>query len=123
MEPLKRRRRDVGQDLEGLGALRGREGPDHQARGLVGQGLGHRGMAMAEAGHRHAGEKIHVHVAVNVGQGGAFAVVERDSGERGNPLAAGREIVLFGREDSNATWDRESELLWQEDVFLSFHWN
>ncbi len=80
-------------------------------------------MAMAEAGHRHPGEKIHVHVAVNVGQGGAFAVVERDSGQRGNPLAAWREIVLFGREDRTRPGTGNRSCYGRKSVFLSFHWN
>ncbi len=52
-------------------------------------------MAMAKAGHRHAGEKVDIDVAVGVGQGSAFAVIEGDPGQRGNALAARREIFFL----------------------------
>jgi len=56
-------------------------------------------MPMAEARDCDPGEKIDVGVAVGVGEGRAFAVIECDPGEQRNPLAAGRDIALFGGEN------------------------
>jgi len=54
---------------------------------------------MAEARDRDSGEEIDVGVAVGVGERRAFAVIECDPGEQRNPLAAGRDIALFGVEN------------------------
>ena len=54
---------------------------------------------MAEARDRHPREKVDVGVAVGVGEGRAFAVIECDSGEQRNPLASGRDVALFGVEN------------------------
>jgi len=63
------------------------------------QRLRERGMPMAEARDCHPGKEIEVGVAVRVGKGSAFAVIECDSGEQRNPLASGRDVALFGVED------------------------
>src|SRR5579875_128370 len=52
-------------------------------------------MAMAEAGDRHSGKEVEVHVAVDIGQRGPFTVIEGHTGQRGNPLAPRREIALL----------------------------
>jgi hypothetical protein len=57
------------------------------------------GMPMAEARDCDAREEIDIGVAVGVGEGRAFAVIECDSSEQRNPLAAGRDIALFGVEN------------------------
>jgi hypothetical protein len=56
-------------------------------------------MPVAETCHRNPGEEIDVGVAVGVGERRAFAVIECDTGEQRNPLAAGRDIALFGVEN------------------------
>lgn len=56
-------------------------------------------MPMAEARDCDPGEEIDVGVAVGVGEGRAFAVIECYTGEQRNPLAAGRDIALFGVEN------------------------
>lgn len=61
--------------------------------------FGQCGMSMAKARDRYPGEEIDVGVAVGVGEGRAFAVVERDPREQRNPLPARRDIALFGVED------------------------
>ncbi len=54
---------------------------------------------MAQARHRYPGEEIDVGVAVGVGERSAFTMIEGDTGEQRNPLAAGRDIALFGVEN------------------------
>jgi hypothetical protein len=54
---------------------------------------------MAEARDCDSGEEIDVGVAVGVGQGRAFTMVEREAGQQRNPLAAGRDIALLGLEN------------------------
>ena len=54
---------------------------------------------MAEACDCDSREKIDVSVAVGVGQRRAFAVIECETREQRNPLAAGRDIALFGVEN------------------------
>ncbi len=56
-------------------------------------------MPMAEARDRDSREEVEVGVAVGVGERRAFAVIECDPGEQRNPLAAGRDIALFGVEN------------------------
>jgi len=56
-------------------------------------------MRMAEARDCDSREKIDIGVAVGVGQRRAFAVIECDPREQRNPLAAGRDIALFGVEN------------------------
>ncbi len=92
-------RRDFAQQPKGLGPLARRERPNHQARSLFCDRLGHRRMSMAEAGDRDAGKKIDVGIAVGIGQGGAVAVFEGDSRQQRDPLAARRDIALLVGED------------------------
>ena len=54
---------------------------------------------MAEARDGDAREEIDVGVAVGVGERRAFAVIERETGEQRDSLAAGRDIFLFEVED------------------------
>jgi len=61
--------------------------------------LGEHRMRMAEARDCDSREEIDVGVAVGVGERRAFAVIECDPGEQRNPLAAGRDVALFGVED------------------------
>jgi len=61
--------------------------------------LGEHRMPMAEARDCDSREEIDIGVAVGVGERRAFAVIECDSGEQRNPLAAGRDIALFGVEN------------------------
>ena len=96
---LESRGRDFAQQLERRRALLGREGADHQPRRLIRQRLRQSGMRMAKACDRDAGEKIDVDVAVGVGERRAFAVIEGDTGEQRDALAAGRDIFLFEVED------------------------
>ena len=56
-------------------------------------------MRMAEACYCDSGEEIDIGVAVGVGDGRAFAVIECDTGEQRNTLASGRDVALFGVED------------------------
>jgi hypothetical protein len=55
-------------------------------------------MPMAEARDCDSGEEIDIGVAVGVSEGRAFAVIECDTREQRNPLAAGRDIALFAVE-------------------------
>ena len=54
---------------------------------------------MAQASDRYAGEKIDVGIAVGVGQGRAFAVIECETGEQRDSLAPRRDIFLLEVED------------------------
>jgi hypothetical protein len=54
---------------------------------------------MAKARDCYSGEEIDVGVAVCVGKRRAFAVIECDPGEQRDPLAAGRDVALFGVEN------------------------
>src|SRR5580693_65154 len=91
--------RDFGERLERGRALLGREGADRQPRRLIRQRLRHSGMRMSQACDRDTREKIDVGIAVGVGQGRAFAVIECETGEQRDSLAAGRDIFLFEVED------------------------
>src|SRR5580704_4745166 len=91
--------RDFGERLERGRALLGREGADRQPRRLIRQRLRHSGMRMSQACARDTREKIDVGIAVGVGQGRAFAVIECETGEQRDSLAAGRDIFLFEVED------------------------
>ena len=91
--------RDFGERLERRRALFGREGADCQPRRLIRQRLRHPRMRMTKAGDRYSREKIDVGVAVGVGEGRAFAMIECETGEQRDSLAAGRDIFLFEVED------------------------
>src|ERR1700690_762518 len=90
---------DFGQRLECSRALFSREGADCEPRRLLRQRLRHCGMRMPQACNRDAREEIDVGVAVGVGEGRAFAVVECEACEQGNSLTAWRDIFLFEVED------------------------
>ena len=87
--------RGLGEHPEGLGALGRGEGADYQPRGLARERLRQLRMAMAETRDRNAGEEIDEHVAVDVGERRALAVIERDPGEQRDTLAAGRDMALL----------------------------
>src|SRR6202795_2123789 len=91
--------RDFGERLERRGALLGREGTNCQPRRLMRQRLSHPRMRMTKACDRNAREKIDVGVTVGVGEGRAFAVIESETGQQRDSLAAGRDIFLFKVED------------------------
>src|ERR1700722_3183388 len=91
--------RDFGERLERCRALLGREGTDCQPRRLMRQRLRHPRMRMAQACDRYAREKIDVSVAVGVSEGRAFAVIESETGQQRDSLAAWRDIFLFEVED------------------------
>ncbi len=91
--------RNLGQKLEGLGALRRRESTDRQAFGLPRQGRAHLRMGMAEARDRDTGKEIEENIAVNVGQGCAFAMIEGEAGEQRDTLASGGEDLLLAFKD------------------------
>src|SRR6202030_4014468 len=88
-----------GERLERRGAFFGSERANCQPRRLMRQRLRHPRMRMTKAGDRYTGEKIDVSVAVGVGQGRAFAVIECETGQQRDSLAAGRNIFLFEVED------------------------
>ena len=54
---------------------------------------------MPQAGDCDSGEEIYIGIAIGVGERRAFAVIECDSGEQRNTLAARRDIALFGVEN------------------------
>jgi hypothetical protein len=56
-------------------------------------------MSMPQARDCDSGEEIDIGVSVGVGEGRALAVIECDTGEQRNTLAAGRDIALFGVEN------------------------
>ena len=56
-------------------------------------------MRMPQARDCDPGEEIDVGIAVGVGERRPFAVIESDTREQRNPLAAGRDIALFGVEN------------------------
>ena len=87
--------RGLAEHPEGLGALGRGEGADDEPRGLMRERLRERRMAVAEARDRDAGEKIDEHVAVDVGERRALAMIERDAGEQRDTLAAGRDMALL----------------------------
>ena len=87
--------RGLAEHPEGLGALGRGEGADDEPRGLMRERLRECRMAVAEARHGDAGEKINVHVAVDIGERRALAMVEREAGEQRDTLAAGRDMALL----------------------------
>src|ERR1700722_6933390 len=91
--------RHFSERLERSRALFGRESAHSQPRRLMRQRLRHPRMRMAQACDRYTREKIDVGVAVGVGEGRAFAVIECETGEQRDSLAAGRDIFLFEVED------------------------
>src|SRR5258708_3668825 len=91
--------RYFGERLEGRGALFGSEGTYSQPGRLMRECLRHPRMRMAEACDRYTCEKVDVGVAVGVGEGRAFAVIECEAGEQRDSLASGRDIFLFEVED------------------------
>ena len=96
--------RGLAEQLEGLGALGRGEGADDQPRGLARERLRQRRMAVAEARDRDAGEKIDEHVAVDVGERRALAMIEREAGEQRDTLAAGRDMALLVGEHRARIW-------------------
>jgi hypothetical protein len=121
MEAFQRRRRCFSQRLERFSSLGGCEGSHHQARRLFRQRLGHRRMAMAEAGDRHPGEKIQVNVTVHVGERGAFAMIEGNARQRGNPLPAGSEVALLLFEQRPRAWPGNHGCNRGKFTFFTFH--
>src|SRR5690242_21831874 len=95
MRAVKPGRRRLAEHAESLGALRRRESAHDQPRGLARERLRERRMAVAETGDRDAGEKIDEHVAVNVGERRALAVIEGQTGEQRDTLTAWRDMTLL----------------------------
>src|ERR1700677_4217787 len=87
--------RCLAEHPEGLRALRGGEGADDQPRGLARERLRKRRMAVTETGDRDPGEEIDEHVAVDIGQRRALAMIERNPGEQRDTLASGRDMALL----------------------------
>jgi len=56
-------------------------------------------MPVAEARDCDPGEEIDIGVAVGIGERRACAMIECDTGEQRDTLAAGRDIALFGVEN------------------------
>ena len=77
-------------------------------------------MSMAEARDRDAREKIDIDISVGIGERGAFAVIDRDTGEQRNALASGRDVSLFLIENFARLGSRNRELLPRE-VFPICH--
>src|SRR5208283_4804290 len=77
------------------GALRVGERADHQARGLPRDRLRQSRMSMAEARDGDPREKVDVDISIGVGERGALAVIDRDTGEQRNALAAWCDVGLF----------------------------
>src|SRR5258708_11563066 len=98
--------RSLGEHPEGWGALGGGEGADDQPRGLMRERLRERRMAVAETRDRDAGKKIDEHVAVDVGERRALAVIERDCGKQRDTLTAGRDMALLLGEQRARFWSR-----------------
>src|SRR5579864_9446602 len=96
--------RSLGEHPERLGALGRGEGADDQPRGLMRERLRERRMAVAETRDRDAGKKIDEHVAVDVGERRALAVIERDSGQQRDTLAAGRDMALLVGKQRARIW-------------------
>src|SRR6185437_16269076 len=87
--------RGLTEHPEGLRTLGRREGADDEPRGLTRERLRERGMAVTEARDCDAGKKIDEHVAVDVGDRRALAMIECETGKQRNTLAAGGDMALF----------------------------
>ena len=99
MRAIQSGRRYFGERFERRSALFGREGADSQPRRLMRQRLRQSRMRVAQACDRYTREKIDVRISVGVGEGRAFAVIECETGQQRDSLAAGRDIFLFEVED------------------------